>query len=74
MLKVKAPFAESQLFAPLFRSTRPAAEKPLTVPPTVKVLVMQVTATLVTLALPSTRAAGDRAGLARLLAGCTVTA
>ena len=56
MAKVKGPFAEMErLSAPLFRSTRPEAARPLTVPPTVYRgggLVEQETVTLVTFAFP----------------------
>ena len=51
---MNAPFAPiERLFAPLLRSTRPGPASPLTVPPTVKVLVVQLIATLPTLAPPT---------------------
>ncbi len=51
---MNAPSLETGRLLPrLFCSTRPVPESPLTVPPTVKALVEQVTATLVTFALPT---------------------
>src|SRR5437879_11694146 len=51
VLKVNGPLAETiRSLPPLFRSTRPVPESPLTVPPIVWVLVTQLTAILVTFA------------------------
>ena len=52
MLKVNAPLPPiGRSFPPLFRSTRPVPISALTVPPTVKLLVVQETLMLVTFAL-----------------------
>src|SRR3989442_1578668 len=50
VMMVKGVAETARLSPPLFRSTRPVPESPLTVPPIVKVLVAQLTATLVTFA------------------------
>src|SRR5437899_1930100 len=73
VLKVNGPLAETiRSLPPLFRSTRPVPESPLTVPPIVWVLVVQVTVTLVTLAPASVPLA--LATVQLWLSGCTNTA
>ncbi len=52
MVKVNAPLPPiGRLLPPLFCSTRPVPVSPLTVPPTVKLLVMQAMLMFVTFAL-----------------------
>ena len=57
----------------LFRSVRPEPVSPLTVPPMVKVLVEQVTLTLVTLAEPTVPVGLATEQVWLGLVGCVVT-
>ena len=74
MVKVNAPLPPiGRLFPPLFRSTRPEPVSPLTVPPTVKLLVAQEMLMLVTFALPTVPEPFETVHAWLVLVGCVNT-